>query len=369
MPAYKTDNNTWMISFYYQNWEGGRSRKVKRGFQTKKEAIAWEENFKHEQTCNLSMSFESFLKIYENDLMIRLKENTWQTKKHIIYQKILPFFKSKAMNQISSADIIRWQNEMMQLRTSKGEKYAQTYLKTLHNQCSAIFNHAERYYDLRTNPARKAGSMGSKQAQEYHIWTKEEYQCFADAMMDKPLSFYAFELLYWCGIREGELLALTVGDFDFEHKMLSINKSYQRMKGRDVITDPKTTKSKRTISMPRFLVDEIQEFINSIYGVKKNDRLFEVTKSYLYNEMKRGCKEKGVKRIKIHELRHSHVSLLVDMNFSLSAIADRLGHESTQITSIYAHLFPSKQIEMADKLDLERRAYEESTGSTRTMAK
>ena len=90
-----------------------------------------------------------------------------------------------------------------------------------------------------------------------------------------------------------------------------------------------------------------------LYGYKKTDRLFQVTKSFLHHEMERGCKLSGVKRIRIHDLRHSHISLLIDMGFSAVAIADRVGHESIDITYRYAHLFPSKQIEMADRLDME----------------
>ncbi len=187
------------------------------------------------------------------------------------------------------------------------------------------------------------------------FWTKEEYLKFADVMMDKPVSFYAFEMLYWCAIRMGEMLALTPADFDFDRQTLTINKSYQRLKGKDVITSPKTPKSNRTIKMPKFLCEEMQEYIGMLYEVGENDRIFQITKSYLHHEMDRGAKEAGVKRIRIHDLRHSAISLLIEMGFSALAIAERVGHESIDITYRYAHLFPTKQTEMADKLDMERR--------------
>jgi len=183
------------------------------------------------------------------------------------------------------------------------------------------------------------------------FWTKGEYKKFSFEMMDKPVSFYAFEMLYWCGIREGELLALTAADFDFEKETVRINKSYQRLHGEDVITAPKTKKSNRMIKMPKFLCEEMQEYLGMLYGLKKKDRIFTVTKSYLHHEMDRGANAAGVKRIRIHDLRHSHISLLIDMGFSAVAIADRVGHESIDITYQYAHLFPSKQVEMADRLD------------------
>ena len=174
------------------------------------------------------------------------------------------------------------------------------------------------------------------------------------AIMDKPISYYAFEMLYWCGIREGELLALTPGDFDFKNNTVSINKSYQRLHGQDYITSPKTKKSVRTIKMPKFLSEEMQEYLKTLYGIKKTERIFPISKSYLYHEMNRGAKEAGVKRIRIHDIRHSHVSLLIDMGFSAVAIANRVGHESIDITYRYAHLFPSRQADMADRLDNER---------------
>ena len=182
--------------------------------------------------------------------------------------------------------------------------------------------------------------------------TCEEYKKFSEAMMDKTISFYAFEMLYWCGIREGEMLALTPKDFDFKAETVTINKSYQRLKGRrDVITTPKTKKSNRTIKMPKFLCEEMQEYLGMFYGAGENDRIFPVSKSYMHHEMDRGAKQAGVKRIRIHDLRHSHVSLLIEMGFTALAIADRLGHESIEVTYRYAHLFPSKQTEMANKLD------------------
>ena len=300
------------------------------------------------------MTFRSFAEQYTEDMKSRAKENTWHTKEHIMRTKLLPYFGKLKMSSITPQQIIRWQNELINYRDKNGKPYSPVYLKTIQNQLSAIFNHAVRYYNLRENPCKKAGSMGKKKNREMMFWTKEQYLKFAEVMMDKPLSFYAFEMLYWCGIREGELLALTPADFDFEKRTVTISKSYQRISGRDVITTPKTEKSNRTITMPRFLVEEIQEYLAMQYDIGLNDRLFPITKNYLYREMQRGCKDTGVKRIRIHDLRHSHISLLIDQGFSVVGIADRVGHESIDITYNYAHLFPSKQTEMADKLDMER---------------
>ena len=346
---------TWYVMTRFTDWKGERKQKCKRGFKTKKEAIEWERIFQMQTSSDMDMTFAAFIELYYKDLKARLKENTWNTKNFIIEGKILPYFGNKKMSEITTKDVIAWQNELLAYRDENHKPYSSTYLKTVHNQLSAIFNHAVRYYDLKSNPAAKAGNMGSEERKEMLFWTKEEYQKFSEAIMDKPISYYAFQLLYWCGIREGELLALTPQDFDFEKEVLRINKSYQRLNRQDIITSPKTKKSNRMIKMPKFLCEEMNDCLNMMYGLKKKDRIFTITKSYLYHEMNRGAKEAGIKRIRVHDLRHSHVSLLIDMGFSAVAIADRVGHESIEITYRYAHLFPSKQSEMASQLDDLRR--------------
>lgn len=355
MAAFKTESNgTWYIMLRYTDWKGERKQKCKRGFPTRAKALEWEREFLQQARSDVDMTFSNFVELYTKDIKPRLKENTWLTKESIIQQKILPYFANRKLSDISAKDVMDWQNEIRCTKDKRGKPHTPTYLKTIHNQLSAIFNHAVRYYDLRTNPAAKAGNMGSEERQEMLFWTKEEYLRFSDAMMDKPMSYYAFEMLYWCGVRLGELLALTPKDFDFDKGTVSINKSYQRLKGKDVITTPKTKKSNRTIMMPDFLVQEIQEYLKMFYSKKDTDRIFPFSKHYLHHEMNRGTKATGVKRIRIHDIRHSHVSLLVDMGFSALAIADRVGHESIDITYRYAHLFPSKQAEMATQLNIER---------------
>jgi len=308
MPACKDKaKGTWYASFYYEDWTGKKVKKMKRGFPTKREALEWERTFLQQQTADLEMTFENFVAVYVADMKGRIKENTWGTKEHILYKKLVPYFGKRKMCDIHSKEVIAWQNEMLGYRDKNGKPYSPVYLKTLHNQLSAVFNHAVRHYNLKVNPAAQAGNMGKPKGREMLFWTKAEYLKFAEAMMDKPLSYYAFEMLYWCGVREGELLALTPGDFDFEKQTVTISKSYQRIKGKDVITDPKTPKSNRVIQMPAFLCEEMRDYIKSLYGVKPTDRIFTVTKSYLHREMDRGAKEAGVKRIRIHDLRHPYV--------------------------------------------------------------
>lgn len=198
------DKGTWRVVFRYTDFTGERKQTQKRGFKTKREATAWEHEMMLRKGNKLDMTFESFYEIYSEYKRQRVKESTFETKSHIVRTKILPYFGKRKINEITVADVIAWQNEMMAYRDEKGKPYSVDYLKTIQAQLTAIFNHAVNYYNLPSNPARQAGSMGKEVPKEMKFWTKEQYLKFAEAMMDKPRSYYAFEMLYWTGIREGD---------------------------------------------------------------------------------------------------------------------------------------------------------------------
>lgn len=340
----------WLIQYRYTDWQGKRRKSTKRGFATKREAEEWLRNFLITQKADFDMKFEDFWKMYCADMETRLREHTMRTKKYIVELKILPYFGNKRVNDITVADIRQWQNELIKMG------YLPTYLKTINNQLSAIFNYAVRYYDLKSNPCAKAGSMGKSKAEEMDFWTGEEFRKFIDSVMNKRLSYMAFMTLYWTGMRMGELLALNSKDVDLEKRTISITKSYQRLGKKDVITPPKTPKSKRVITIPEFLAADIKDYMDSLYDLQENDRLFPITKYYLEHEMQRGIKESGVKRIRVHDLRHSHASMLIELGFSPLEIANRLGHEKVETTlNTYAHLYPNKQTKLAERLDSEYR--------------
>ena len=156
------------------------------------------------EAADLDMTFEEFVQAYTRDMKPKLKHNTWLTKEHILRTKLLPYFKDKKMRDIRPKDIIQWQNEQISYRDEKGKPYAPTYLKTLQSELSALFNHAVRFYELKSNPVVKAGPLGKGKAEEMLFWTKEEYLKFIEAVKDKPYSYHAFQILYWCSLRVGD---------------------------------------------------------------------------------------------------------------------------------------------------------------------
>lgn len=192
------DGKTWRSQFYYEDWQGVRHKKNKRGFKTKAEAEEWERNFRQQQRKDLDINFENFVEIYFSDVENRLRESTIKNKRYVFDLKVTPYFKKKKMCEIKTSDIRAWQNELIK------QGYAPTYLKSINNQLAALFNYAVRYYDLKDNPCRKAGSIGKSKADDMEFWTKQEFKQFLPSMDKKPEARMAFMLLYWTGMRIGD---------------------------------------------------------------------------------------------------------------------------------------------------------------------
>lgn len=342
----------WMAQIRVKDWTGKEIHKKKRGFATKKEGQQWERDFLNQMSGSLGMTFQNFIELYLKDTEQRYKPSTIANKRFLIDLKITPYFGKMPLDAIKATDVRKWQNELTSYRDEKGKPYSQTYLRTIQNQLTAIFNYAVKFYGLKENPCHKAGSMGKKNADEMLFWTKEEFSTFIQALKDRIASYTVFMTLYYTGMREGEMLALTPADVDLEKQTITINKSYQRLDGKDVITSPKTPKSNRTVTIPQVLCDCLKEYMSHRYGLEDDHRLFPYTKHFLYHEMQYGCQASGVKSIRVHDLRHSHASLLVEMGFSPLLIAERLGHERVQTTlETYSHLYPNKQLEVANQLN------------------
>lgn len=353
MPAYKdAKTGKWYVQFWYTDYNGIKKKKMKRGFDKKSEAKKYESEYKLTTSGSSDMTFKSLVTDYLEDSSHRLRETTMESKKYLIDTKLLPFFGDMPINKIDAITVRKWQNFILKQTTKEGKKLSQTYMKSINNQLSAVLNYAVKFYNLPNNPVRKTGSIGKKNADKMEFWTVTEFNNFIDPVSNKIQSKMIFNLLFWTGMRSGELLALTLNDFDREKKTVSITKSYVRLNKKDIISEPKTPKSNRVIALPDFIFDLLDEYLLALVDYENNERLFTVTKYYLNHEMKRGCKNSGVKKIRVHDLRHSHASLLIELGFSPLLIQERLGHEEIETTlNTYSHLYPNKQEEVADKLD------------------
>lgn len=350
MPAYKDKKRgTWYANFYYTDWTGERKHKCKRGFKREKDAKQYEQDFLSTLKTNSDIPFNTLVEKYLEDCSLKLKESTFTAKKHLIEKKILPFFGNTKICDITPLAVSQWQNTLLSYKDENGRNYRPTTLKSINNQLSAIMNYAVKYYGLAANPCKAAGSIGKSRAGEMQIWTKEEYE-HAISFEKKPYYKVAYDILFYSGIREGELLALTPADI-LPDMSINIDKTFVVIKGERKVTPPKTPRSTRNVSIPEFLYKEIQEYIRLLYGIQPDERLFTFTKGGLTTEFKKLIGKSGLPEIRIHDLRHSHASMLINIGINLLDISRRLGHESYKTTSdTYGHLYKGQDSNIAAQI-------------------
>ena len=355
MPAYKyqtKDGKTkWYANFYYTDWLGEKKHKCKRGFDTKGAAKEYERLFLDKYSKSPTILFSSLAGNYMEDMESRLKPTTLKGKKYIVETKLLPYFGKMQICDIDADLVRRWQNSLIDYRNEKGEAYAETYLHSINSQLSAVFNYAVKYYKLGINPCYVAGSIGKSRAEEMNFWTKEEFEHVMQ-FEQKPSYIVAFKLLFYSGMREGELLALTPEDFPRDTAIVDVNKNYAVVDGIEYFLTPKTKRSIRKITIPNSIHAEVLEFIDSMC-LEPEERIFYFKKGGLYSEFKRMIKRSGDKEIRVHDLRHSHVAMLVNMGFAIEEISRRLGHDSIKTTwDTYSHLYPGTDRELAQRIEV-----------------
>lgn len=345
MPQYKDETRgTWYCKFSYQDWTGKRRQKLKRGFSTKREAAAWERSFLEKQQGSPEMTVQALYDLYKADLAIHVRQSTYRTRISMMERHILPFWKDKKLNEISPADVRNWQSEIKKTDLGEHTQYAANcYL-------SGLFNFAMKYYKLPSNPCRMVKTVG-KVRHSVNFWTIDEFKLFIPTVQD-PFLRAAFLTLFYSGIRCGELLALTVKDFDPAEQTITVRGTFHRFNRQNQISAPKTENSNRTIPIPNFLVLEIQGVIDKIYSPDPDERIFStVTPSRLYTAIQKGAEAASIKRIRVHDLRHSHVSHLINLGFQPLLIAERIGDTVNMVNKIYGHLYPSQHKEVAARLE------------------
>lgn len=351
MPTYYDDKTkTWYCKFYYTDYTGIKKQKKKRGFPLQRDAKKWERTFLEKQQADLNMPFNAFVNLYMEDMEHRFKQSTYINKKKIINLFLLKAFNERPLASITPADVRRWHNDLMNITKSDGSKLSPSYLKSISVQMSSIFNFAVKYYGLKDNPCQKAGSIGNTKNTKIDFWTFDEFAKFIH-VVEEPIAYTIFMTLYYTGMRIGELLALSVSDIDFDNSIIHVSKSMQRIKKQYVITSPKTKKSTRDILIPDLLVTCLQNYVSTIYKPDKSELIFQISREPIRHKLNCYAKLAGVKKIRLHDLRHSHASLLIELGFSPLLIAERLGHENIETTlNVYSHLYPNKQEEVARKL-------------------
>ena len=346
MAVYKDkERGTWYCKFYYTNWQGQKKQKLKRGFKLQREANEWESLFLEQFAKNPDISFETLYSKYWEYISHRVKASTLRSRKYMLSTHVLPYFKDQVVSEITPEDITHWQNWIL------SKDLSESYQKSLNIYLKAIFSYAVDFLGLSKNPCTKP--IGRNKRKRIDFWTPEEYKQFAESIKDNVQYYTLFEILYYTGMRIGEAQALTFGDIDMEEKVIHITKTYFKPNGEPgVLQTAKTECSCRDVDIPDFLVDEIKEYKSHIYAPTDDMRLFQRELSVIRAYFKNHIKKCSVKDIRIHDLRHSHASVLINLGANPVLVAERLGHESASITlDTYSHLFPKAQSDIVAKIE------------------
>lgn len=340
------DGKRWYAYVRYKDWTGKTRQHKKEGFRRRADAQAYEREYRLKVDGSPGMTLKTLYSLYMEDCKARLRVTTMETKRLIFENHILPVFGAVSISDLSPATVRKWQNGLIE----QGLK--PTTIKMINAQLSAMLNFAVKYYGLSKNPVVLAGPVGSMKTKEMSFWTPEQFERFLSCVRDHTAKTMYF-LLFWTGVRVGEAMALTPADFDFTVPAVKIEKTYHRLNGRDVYTPPKTKGSKRTVILTDRTSEMVQHFLSTLFDCRSETRIFAPRSvSFFRLKLKQGCIAAGLEPIRIHDLRHSHASLMIELGYSPLLIAERLGHESVDTTlKTYSHLYPNKQVDLVQRLN------------------
>lgn len=349
MPVYK-----------YQTKEGTKwyvksDNQTKRGFNTKKEALEYELGLKSGEI----KQYPSFKKVTEDYIYTKessdLTYGSINKMKGVINNYILPIIENKPIDLYSQRDC---RDFKVKLKQQNSELCTKT-LNYILQQYKAIFKHAVKYYDLERNPCevlepykKTYKEKKKKKDKESCIWSPEEFNRFI-LYVKNPTYKIFFTTLFYTGLRLGEAQALTWEDFDGNY--IYVNKSLTKKtnKGAYEIKEPKSVASIRKVSLGKSLSAYLSYYKSTQEKMDWfDDSLFifggpkPLPQTSITRQKDNAIKESGVKRIRVHDFRHSHASNLICNGCNIVAVSKRLGHESVDITlNVYTHLIPKKEDE------------------------
>ena len=357
------DGDKFRVTYRYCDPATGITKNTcKRGFKLKREAKKWIETelpsiieaLEQKRKTISTMTMDELIEEYLFYKKMHVRITTFETKKHIIETKILPYFAGRLVVDIEPYDIMQWQHHLSEsqkvvketvVSNSGREKvvktqecYSDTYLRTINNQLVAIFNYAVAIRRLPTSPCKGLYKIGAKDAPEREIWEPEEFARFIRTQEHNPLLYYAYCTLFWTGMREAELLGIRSKDLDFKNGIIYVKDGYHKVKGK-VDKGLKNGESLRTVKIPSFLADELREFIDSLGPMDPNARVFVTSKSTLLKHLHEGAAQVGVKDICVHCLRHSYISMCVYQGVPYTTISAQVGHSEFLQSLHYSHSY------------------------------
>lgn len=286
------------------------------------------------------ITFKEVINNYLKYISIKKKLNTFLTNKGRIEKYILPYFENKNIYEFNAQDFLNWQY----IIESYNFKY--NYKSSLFYTFSDLLNYCIIFYNLKENIAKRIGNFKNNDIEENNlVWNLDDFKKFINVINDQKFKL-AYKILFFTGIRKGELLALKVKDLN--NNKLTINKTITR---NHIIQPPKTRSSNRIISISEDLKKELNNYIKN-YRLKNDDYLFNITFTTLARKKDYYCEIANVKKITIHQFRHSHACLLFNYNVPIDEISFRLGHSKISMTTdIYLKYLPKKEKSVLNTLN------------------
>ena len=359
MPAYRDEaTGKWFAKYQVKCKDGKIKHFKKRGFATKRDAVKWETEAKASFLNSSSMMFETFLTTkyypYEEQL---IKPTSLISKKRIIDTHLLPYFKDYMVKEITVQDVIEWHSWLMEkeAKGKKGSPLSQSTLSIIHGQLHHIMKHAMRILDINKDVVGLAGTIGSGYTKRESFWSLDEFNAFREEMKSRKYDsqmLVAYDILFWAGLRTAELMGLCVEDCNFENNTIRIERNYLRLNGTDYILTPKTRSSQRTVRIPDTVMAELKDYIERLYELPEDKRIFTFSRDKLIRTMKSAGSAAGISTPATpHSLRHSLATLLLEQGFSLTDIGRRLGHAWYGTTLRYLHAPDKAQDKIAETLN------------------
>lgn len=349
MPAYKdTERNTWYAAFNVKDWNGKIIRKKKRGFKTKKEALEWEAKIKlqKDQVSNLTLDqlFDKYLEVNQKDI-----QNTTLNMKHRNYRNhIKNILGNIKIEKITPQMVLDWENTLTNKSRSKKELKSST-IKNCRALLAAILNFGIKFYGLQKNPVQRNTKQKRVSIPIHKFWTFDDFSKFINSPALSEKAKIYFEVLYWTGMRWGELHALTIKDINLKEKTILISKTNPGAAWG--IHKTKTEAGNRKVSIPDFLVEKIQKHLDSLL-LTEDMLVFSLNSSGIRRYMEIACKAENLTYVGLHGIRHSHASLLFNMGYTPLMIKERLGHQDIQTTlGVYTHIFKEQDASLVASLE------------------
>lgn len=294
-------------------------------------------------TPTISDLFPEYIKSLGN----QLKESSVWDKTHIFNVRILPTVGEEKIDDLTKEYLFRWQDEVWNMRMPNGEFYSYKYLCKIRSDLSAFLSWVqERYGYINHMPEVKKPKRRTPKT-EMQIWTREEFDTFL-SVIENPMHRCFFTLLFYTGRRKSEILALTKEDLT--PKGIRINKNITRRTLDGSTYKVTSTKADKSQVIP--VCDTVKETLNIYKGEAPfyfggRSPLGYTTIQYHFNKY---IEASGVKRIRIHDLRHSFVSMLIHLGANYNVIADLIGDTVEQVIKTYGHMYQSDKEEIISRI-------------------